>query len=205
MIGESLFMNDQKFIKEMLALLWIKKYGVLGRYRLRKLLNLTEGVTRGLLKKLSNENLVKAEGRKGFSLTQKGQQNLKKKLRELHIEEIKEIDVGALKTSGESVVIHLRNLEHNVHSGLEQRDAAVKAGADGATTLIFKNGVLSIPFSSEKIKLQNELIQMFKKEFKLRNGDVLIIGFSKDKSKALEGALAASLYTLKNAQPKIDF
>ena len=191
-------MNEQKFIKEVLALLWINKYGVLGRYRLRKLLDLTEGVTRGLLKKLSNEGLVKAEGRKGFSLTQKGLENLKQKLKEFKIKEIKEIDIDELKTSGESVIIHLKNLEHNVRNGLEQRDAAVKAGANGATTLIFKNGVLYIPFNFQNPEeLPKELSRMLMDQFNLKEGDVLIIGFGKDKAKALEGALAASLYTLR--------
>ncbi|MBS7658780.1 MAG: DUF4443 domain-containing protein [Candidatus Bathyarchaeia archaeon] len=190
-------MSEQKSIKEILALIWIAKYGVLGRYRLKRLLDLTEGVTRGLLKKLSDKNLVKAEGRKGFSLTGKGKETLKQKLNEFNIEDIKEMDVGALKTSGESMVVHLRNLEHNVYNGLEQRDAAVRVGANGATTLIFKNGVLSIPFGSQKEQLSDELTQIFKEQFKLKNGDILIIGFGKDKAKALEGALAAALYTLK--------
>jgi hypothetical protein len=119
-------------------------------------------------------------------------------LKELSIKEIKEIDIDELKTSGESVVIHLRNLEYNVRNGLEQRDAAVKAGANGATTLIFKNGVLYIPFTFQKPEeLPKELSQIFKDQFNLRNGDVLIIGFGRDKAKALEGALAASLYTLR--------
>ena len=196
---------NEKFIKEVLALLWINRYGVLGRYRLRKLLDLTEGVTRGLLKKLSNESLVKAEGRRGFSLTRKGLENLKQKLKELSIKEIKEIDIDELKTSGESVVIHLRNLEYNVRNGLEQRDAAVKAGANGATTLIFKNGVLYIPFTFQKPEeLPKELSQIFKDQFNLRNGDVLIIGFGRDKAKALEGALAASLYTLRASSLRSD-
>jgi len=198
-------MIEEKSIKEFLALLWINKYNVIGRYRLRKLLDLPEGVTRGLLKKLSNEGLIKVEGRKGFSLTQKGCEKLKQKLKEFNIEDIKELDVGSLKISGESIVIHLRNLECNVGSGLEQRDAAIKAGADGATTLIFKEEKLLLPFSGQLKVLPNDALQMFKEKFNLKEGDVLIIGFAKEKARALEGAFMASLLTLKKHPLKINF
>jgi hypothetical protein len=51
-----------------------------------------------------------------------------------------------------------------IKSGIEQRDIAIKAGAVGATTLIFKNGIFLIPETnfnalSEESQLQKKLLE----------------------------------------------
>ena len=39
----------------------------------------------------------------------------------------------------------VKNMADATKSGIEQREIAIKAGAVGATTLIFKNGIFLIP------------------------------------------------------------
>ena len=52
-----------------------------------------------------------------------------------------------------------------IKSGIEQRDIAIKAGAVGATTLIFKNGIFLIPETnfnalSEESQLQKNYLKV---------------------------------------------
>jgi DNA-binding PadR family transcriptional regulator len=199
-------MTGEELVKQLAALIWMDKYGITGRYRLGKALDLTEGVTRGLLRKMSDDDLIKTEGKGGFSITSKGREVLKRELEKFKIVDIKEIDVGTLKTSAESMVIHLRGLGFNVRNGVEQRDAAIRAGAEGATTMIFRKNRLFLPYDGRNVESLPETVSSkLTDNFKLRNLDVVIIGFAGDKSKALQGALAASILTSEISASRIAF
>ena len=82
--------------------------------------------------------------------------------------------------------------------GLEQRDAAIKIGALGATTLVFSRGKLNMPGIEEDAfkgdpRIRVELIS----KLQPRENDVIIIGSANDKLTAEYGAIAAALETLK--------
>jgi Domain of unknown function (DUF4443) len=58
----------------------------------------------------------------------------------------------------------VKNMTDAIKSGIEQRDIAIKAGAVGATTLIFKNVIFLIPETnfnalSEESQLQKKLLE----------------------------------------------
>jgi hypothetical protein len=155
---------------------------------------------------MSDDGLIKTEGKGGFGITSKGREVLKRELEKFKIVGIKEIDVGTLKTSAESMVIHLRGLGFNVRNGVEQRDAAIRAGAEGATTMIFRKNRLFLPYDGRNIESLPETVSSkLAGHFKLRDLDVVIIGFAGDKSKALQGALAASILTSEISASRIAF
>lgn len=60
----------------------------------------------------------------------------------------------------------IKNMADAIKSGIEQRDIAIKAGAVGATTLIFKNGIFLIPETnfnelSEESQLQKNYLKIY--------------------------------------------
>jgi hypothetical protein len=85
-----------------------------------------------------------------------------------------------------------------IKTGIEQRDIAIKAGAIGATTLIFKNGIFLIPGTnfnalSKEPQIQKKLIESLYPE----NNDVIIIGSDHKSKKIAEIATKyAALFTM---------
>jgi Domain of unknown function (DUF4443) len=60
----------------------------------------------------------------------------------------------------------VKNMTDAIKSGIEQRDIAIKAGAVGATTLIFKNVIFLIPETnfnalSEESQLQKNYLKVY--------------------------------------------
>jgi len=75
---------------------------------------------------------------------------------------------------------------------MEQRDNAIKAGADGATTIIVRGDRLVVPVDYDLDKDRPEIAGEIRRLFDLNDGDVVIIGTSSDVQRAEEGALAAA-------------
>jgi hypothetical protein len=184
--------------KEALLLLAIQDEGYLGRYKLVLILGLPDGVTRGLLIKLARTGYVKTRKFVGRSLTPKGEKRLTELLANLNVHAIREIEVGDLSLGPKSVVAHIRDGARSVRSGIEQRDAAIRAGAAGAITVIYRDGKFLLPPDSFDISEKNQIItEKFRKEFDLLEGDALVIGSGVDKWKAVGGVLAAAAETLR--------
>jgi hypothetical protein len=76
--------------------------------------------------------------------------------------------------------------------GIEQRDSAIKAGAEGATTIIVVRNKLMVPpdycLDIERPKISLEL----RKALDPNESDVIIIGTAADYERAEDGALAAA-------------
>jgi len=179
--------------KEVLILWAMQDEGYLGRYRLVSIVGLTEGVTRGYLTRLAGRGYVKTKKFVGCYLTKKGEKRLRELLAKLKICEIKEIDPGNLSLASKSVVAHIRDRARYVRSGIEQRDAAIKAGASGAITVIFHDGRFLLPPDNFDLSRKNVgITERFRQEFQLSEGDVLVIGSAEDKWRAVEGVLGAA-------------
>ncbi|MEM2994628.1 MAG: DUF4443 domain-containing protein [Candidatus Bathyarchaeia archaeon] len=175
--------------------------GAVGRVRLARELMLGEGTTRTLVKHLKNEGLIEIS-KSGIILSKLGKKvlsNLKSK-----ISEGIEIPKSPLTVGPSNIAILIRNAANLVKNGVEQRDAAIKAGALGATTLIFKQGKLTIPGLSEDI-LQNQNIQSICNtiisKLKPKENDIIIIGSANKKQTAEIAAKTAALEILKQQNP----
>jgi len=179
--------------KEALLLLAIQDEGYLGRYKLVLILGLPDGVTRGLLTKLARKGYVKTKKFVGRSLTSKGEERLTELLANLNVHAVTEIDAGNLSLGPKNAVAHIRGGARSVRSGIEQRDAAIRAGAAGAITVIYHDGKFLLPPDGFDISERNQIItERFRKDFDLLEGDALVIGSGVDKWKAVEGVLAAA-------------
>jgi len=101
-----------------------------------------------------------------------------------------QVDVGDLTVGEVDVATIIRGAAAKVKRGIEQRDEAIKAGADGATVLVFKAGKLRFPDGFTRVEkgFAKSLIETFTP----CEGDVIIIGTARGLTKAEEGAKAAA-------------
>lgn len=179
--------------KEALLFWAIQEEGHLGRYKLVSILGLPNGVTRGLLTRLARKGYIRTNRFVGCTLTPKGKKRLDEILTKLGICEMKELDAGNLSLASKNIVCHIRGRARLIRSGIEQRDAAIKADASGATTVVFLNGRFLIPPDKFDLSRKNaEVTERIREEFKLSNGDVLVISSAENRWRAAEGVLRAA-------------
>ncbi|MCJ7720564.1 MAG: DUF4443 domain-containing protein [Candidatus Hadarchaeum sp.] len=165
------------------ALELIAEHKTIGRKQLAKKLGVGEGSMRTILNQLKKQSLI-TSSRGGHALTAKGRRSLGKPL------EYVQVDAGDLTVGEVDVATVVRGAAAKVKRGIEQRDEAIKAGADGATVLIFKAGKLQFPdgFAKTDAKKVEKLIEALRP----RDGDVIIIGTGRDAATAEAGARAAA-------------
>ena len=170
-------------IQTQMVLKLVEKYGRIGRKRLVEKLGIGEGSMRTILEKLGRRGLI-TSSRGGHSLTKKGQRFL------YSLPEFLQVDAGDLTVGKFDVATVVSGAAGKVKNGVEQRDEAIKAGADGATALVFKNGRLQFPDGSMKVpeKVAKRLVEILHP----KTGDVVVIGTGKDAAKAEAGARAAA-------------
>ncbi len=159
-------------------------------------LGLGEGSIKTLVKHLKMHGLVE-NSNAGMWLTNKGDSLYTK----LHVIIPRETDITkcsvALGKFNHAVL--LKNMAYNIKSGIEQRDAAIKAGAVGATTLICKNERLVLPGTGEDLMRNDQKIHsLIMEKLSPKQNDVIIIGSSQNKKIAEIAAKSAALYTIED-------
>ena len=174
------------------ALLLIGEKGAIGRAALAESLGLGHGMVRTLIERLRSEHIIKVE-REGCILTKKGL--LLRDGFKASIVLPQKIDAGRLAVDAHSAAILVRNAGQKVKIGLEQRDAAVRAGATGATTIILRKGKYVVPMSStdSEREFPNEVWSTIKGILAPKDSDVIIVCSAKSEKEAEYGALAAAL------------
>jgi len=167
-----------------------------GRIKLSKTLGLGEGATRTLAKHLRNEGIIEIL-RSGIVLSESGRKLLSVLKSKIGGET--EVPESSLTVGSFNVAVLVRDEAHVVTYGLEQRDAAIKAGASGATTLVFSHNRLAMPGTSEDV-FQNiqSIHDVLVSKLKPKENDVIIVGSADDRLTAEFGAKAAVLELLKS-------
>ncbi len=160
----------------------------IGRERLAKNLGIGNGAVRTLIKRLDRMDLIE-RGKGGCRLTKKGQgvfRALNARIK------IGEINGGPLSTDRFTETILIRGGAVAVKIGLEQRDAAIREGATGATTLIYKSGKFVIPGGSRDCEqdFPNFLWDKLRYGLKPLDGDLIIICSGSSKQIASKGAFS---------------
>ncbi|KXB03525.1 hypothetical protein AKJ48_03800, partial [candidate division MSBL1 archaeon SCGC-AAA261O19] len=111
----------------------VSEHEPIGRKRLARKLRVGEGSMRTILNRLKDDKLV-ASTPQGHILTKKGKQEFKRKPRKFLT-----LDAGDLTVGEVDVATIVRKASEKVKLGIRQRDEAIKAGADGATVLVFSD------------------------------------------------------------------
>jgi len=129
------------------AIMLIGDKGPIGRIELSRTLGLGEGAVRTIIKHLSSSGIVDP-AKEGCLLTQRGvalYRSLRSKL-----SEIRPVNAKQLALDRASAAILIRNSSAAVRRGIEQRDAAIRAGATGACTLVYRNEKLMMPMGERE-------------------------------------------------------
>jgi len=168
-----------------------------GRLKLSKELQLGEGAARTLVKHLKNEGLIEIS-KSGILLSEHGRRMFSS-LRAVISEQI-EVPSSPLTVGLFNVAVLIRGRADAVKYGLEQRDAAVMAGAKGATTLIFSKNKLTMPRAEEDVFKGNVTIRnLLLSKLNPKQGDVIIIGSADEEIRAEFGTKMAALQLLKTS------
>lgn len=185
--------NEAHVVK---ALELIGKYETVGRIKLSKEVGLGEGTTRTLLKHLKNEGVTQSS-RSGISFSGDG----RKVFSDLRSQLSESVDVPSspLTVGAFNIAVLVRNAAQAIGSGMEQRDAAIKSGALGATTLVFSNSKLALPQGEENLsESMPELHDKLVTELNPKENDVIIVGSGENRDLAEIGAKMAAIKLLKN-------
>ena len=171
----------------------------IGRNKLAEKMEVGEGAIRTIIRRLRDSGLI-ACAKQGCSLTEKGATTWKK-FKELYPQRV-EISRTELTNATHNYAFLVKATADKVKSGIEQRDAAIIAGAKRATVIVAKNGTLRIESVSENIgkdfpKATNQIL----KDLKPQDNDVIIVAGADTLLKAMHGAFAAG-WSLVNDEKK---
>ncbi len=175
------------------AILYIGDQGPIGRIELSRKLGVGEGAVRTIIRHLTKAKLVDtAKG--GCVLTQRGTV-LYKSLR-LKLSEVRRVNARQLALDKASAAVMVRGSGKFVNRGIEQRDAAIRVGATGACTLVYKNGKLVMPMGEREswiLQPHELLFGELRKAFSPNNDDVITIVSAPNQELAEHSAMAAAL------------
>ena len=175
----------------------IEMYGHVSREMLCDELELGEGATRTLMKHLKMQNLIESTNA-GTKMSKKGNALFSEFLSSIPYE--LSLSKCSITLGKHNYAVLVKQMGSTVKSGIEQRDAAIKMGASGATTLLFKDNRFLIPQTSydalqNEFQLSKQLIEILHPE----DGDVIIIGTDDHSEKNAElAAKGAALITIMN-------
>jgi hypothetical protein len=163
----------------------VQKHGPMGRRALASRMNLGEGSARTLLEHMAKEGCIQLTKR-GAVLTARGREKYQ-------AVGVRPIDIGSAElTIGKfNCAVLVKGGANRVKDGTEQRDEAVRAGAESAIVLVALHG--SVVFPSDERFPDQSTIHPLVKLFDIEDGDVLIIGGATEYDAAEKGAVSAAL------------
>jgi hypothetical protein len=175
----------------------IETRGHTSRDVLCKELNLGEGSVKTLVRHLMMENMIETSNA-GTKMSDKGKKFFAELLSSIPAE--CKIPKCSITLGKFNYAILIKQLSTAIKLGIEQRDAAIKVGGVGATTLIFRKGKFVIPVTNlDSLKKESQVHRLLIKELSPQDGDVVIITSSDRDEKIAElSAKNAALLTVMN-------
>lgn len=156
-----------------------------GRKRLSQLLGIGEGSTRTILSQLQEQGMITI-GKSGILLTDRGVE-----FKLTYHMDVADVTISDLTIGDKDCAVRVPKRAKDVKFGCEERDAAIKSGATGATTLVCVDGKLVFPGSDYPV--EDAISEKVRSLFTLRNDDVVIIGTGPTNEIAEIGAVTAGL------------
>ena len=161
----------------------------IGRGKLAQNLGVGEGVIRTILGRLTDAGLIKTS-KAGCKLTKRGLDIWKE-----YSSIVRKAEIGKneLTDTSHTYAILIEDHGHKLKSGMEQRDAAVIAGAKTATTMMYKARRLNIPSVTENAekdfpKASDKVLKLLKP---VENDAIIIVG-ADNQAKAVYAAMAVA-------------
>ena len=178
--------------QEVLILWLLSAEREIGRYRLARMLGVPQGVARGVLVRMKKKGLIIARHRAGTKATPKGLRELTAQMKREHLKLVRRSDQGLLGLGSRSILFHVGGCSPQLGQGIEQRDAAVRAGATGAVTFFFDGKTLRFPGVGESLSKRNPAaFEELKNQLEMEKGDIVLIAFAGTWWDAARGGFAA--------------
>jgi hypothetical protein len=179
----------------LLAFVIIGEQGKIGRHALAVSSGLGEGAVRTVIKRLRDEGYATANPA-GCHLTTAGNRvyaELRRKISPVITVRGPELTIGAHQAA-----IDIRDGGKSVTNGIDQRDAAIKVGAAGATTYVIRAGKFTIPGGSDDCEhdFPGEAWKSLRNELGPKEGDSIVLCGAGTTTLAALGALAAAITLL---------
>lgn len=162
-----------------------------GRKKLAESVGIGEGSMRRILEKFRDWNFVSIK-QTGITITKAGLDFLNQiPLRLIDIQLSEASTVGEFS---QGVIVY--GVASKIVNGMEQRDAGIKAGASGCTTLVIRDGKLMIPPDWNLDEKSPEIAYKIRKDTAMTEDDTIIVGSGSSKIVATEAALNAAFELL---------
>jgi DNA-binding MarR family transcriptional regulator len=162
----------------------------LGRNKLAENLKVGDGAVRTIISRLKEAGLIQTS-KDGCHLTEKGKE-VWGQFEEIFPKRI-ELLKSKLTPSDFNYAFLVKNSGEKVQSGIDQRDAAIIAGARKALVIVYRDGHLQIESISKSI--EKEYPEAASRIFELlapKENDVIVIAGADSALRAKRGAFAAS-------------
>ena len=175
----------------------IQKNGHVSREKLCEDLGLGEGTIKTLVRHLKMQNLI-VSSNAGTTMTKKGNSLFSELLSSIPSEI--SLSKCAITLGKFNYAVLVKQMSSMIKDGIAQRDAAIRMGASGATTLLFKDNKFLIPQTKfDSLKDEHQLSEQMIKNLHPQDGDVIIIGSDNySRMKAEFAAKSAALITIMN-------
>jgi biotin operon repressor len=173
----------------------INDKGHVSRENLCNELELGEGTVRTLIRHLKMHGLVESSNA-GTKMTSKGKSFFSELLCYLPFE--MPLSKCNITLGKHNYAILIKQMNSAIKSGIEQRDAAIKVGASGATTLLYEDNKFLIPHTNyDALKDEHQLAKQLIQNLHPDESDVIIIGTDNFSKKRAEfAAKNAALVTV---------
>lgn len=158
----------------------------LGRKKLASALGIGEGSARTILDMLGERGYV-TTGARGTILTEKGIMTRDSTYMEFATLPKSYMTIGLCDCA-----VVVPRMAKRVQYGCEERDVAILAGALGATTLVYTDGIIKFP-GSDSYPVEDALCQSIFSRLEVEEGDAIVIGTAKTPERAEKGAISAAL------------
>ena len=159
----------------------------MGRKRLADEVGVGEGSMRRIIDTLKEWDFINIK-QTGITITKAGLSFLD----QLPLRPVNIFVEGSVAGAYQQGVLVLGGAD-KVVNGMEQRDAGIKVGADGCTTIVIRDGILMIPPDWNMDEKTPELAYKIRKEIGMTQSDALIIGGGETQALATEAAITAAL------------
>lgn len=167
-----------------------------GRNKLAEKLEVGDGAIRTIINRLKSGGFI-VTSKAGCSLTTKGYE-LWCKFEKIFPQRI-EFPKTELTLGEHSFAFLVQNVGNKVKSGIEQRDAAIIAGARSASVIVLKKKHFTIQSVSENLqKDYPKAVEVILKNFSPKDNDAIVVAEGSSTMKAMSGAFSASWSLIDN-------
>lgn len=157
-----------------------------GRKKLADSIGVGEGSMRRIIDTLREWEMISIK-QTGITITRSGTGFLE----ELPMKVI-DIDLGDSVVGKFQQGVLVKGVSHKIDNGMQQRDAGIRAGADGCTSIVLRDGTLMIPPDWNMDSEAPELALRIRNDIGMTDKDVIIVGSSDNEHAAVNAALTAA-------------